>query len=669
MSHWRRGLQLSIVVILAFRSAAFAQAPDLRPELSLNGDVREISVSPAGVLWISTFLGGVYRSDDSGRTWSAAKPPMVKAPQHVWDGDDVERVTFFDAKRGMIAGFIGEKHNQILLTEDGGATWKAVPLPVAGMWVYDVHATPDGHAWMGGSSGDVLASDDYGQTWRVLAKPFTEEQRSISVWFQSPIVGAAGSMKDGKVVTTRDGGRSWTQFETTGGEKVERDCNQYGDRRVTRVRIDAKRLVIAQCGRVLAAPLEAPRRWTALTADDEPLVHFDIDAAGNLIGVTSGRRVIEQAKDGAIRTLFTLDRLPKAMSVNGSRIVMIDETRKVTSFDGTNWHSSRILGKGPGTSWPIERLDRGAGDVLWGVSRWFLYRSDDGARTWERVAELPAEKDGLEVAGLHIQSNGDVLLYDAWGWVRRWDVRAKRMTPVPILNGLDVVGSFRRADVWLLYGGQQFRIEFLPTFVDGQRGGTSDYGFVAASTDGGRSWSMIDRWDDGGPAAAFLSDDDRLTLLSLGQVRQGTMTVAPTVSATMKTLPGDGVRRILSNPIVVDLLAAPRGWVTASATSGGRVVFRTSDGGRSWTPASPGDYPNVALYRLFDGTWLGMTADGSLRRWNGSAFEPLTSVPAKPAEVWVDSQGSLSFWSDDGSMHVLDVNARTFRRIGVAATP
>src|SRR5688500_4312171 len=118
----------------------------------------------------------MYRSDDGGRTWAEVKLPSIKAPDLSWGGDHLDQVTFFDATRGMISGHIGENPTRILLTADGGATWKAAPLPIEGLfWVYDVQATADGHAWLAGSSGDVLASDDYGQTWRVLAKPFSDE--------------------------------------------------------------------------------------------------------------------------------------------------------------------------------------------------------------------------------------------------------------------------------------------------------------------------------------------------------------------------------------------------------------------------------------------------------------------------------------------------------------
>lgn len=671
MTQWRRSLQLSVVLMIAAATSALAQAPDLRPELTMSGDVRGISVSPAGVLWLTTFMAEVYRSDDGGRTWAEVRLPSIKAPDLSWGGDHLDQVTFFDATRGMISGSIGKNPTRILLTADGGATWKAVPLPIEGLfWVYDVQATADGHAWLAGSSGDVLVTDDYGQTWRVLAKPFSDEQRTMSVWFDSPLLGAAGSMKDGAVATTRDGGRTWSTFETAKRSDVLRGCPDHGDRRVERVRIDAKRLIVAQCGGVFAASHETPRSWTAITAAGKPLVDFDVTAAGNLIGVTSDRHVIEETKDGAVRALATLDRLPAAMSVSGNRIVLIDETKKVTSFNGTNWHASRLLGQGVGTSWPIEMLDRGAGDLLWGVSRLFLYRSADGGRTWERVTELPADKDGLDVEGVHVQSDGDVLLYDAWGWVRRWDVRVGRMTPVPVLNGLDVVGSFRRADVWLLFGGQQFRIEILPTFVDGQRGGTTDYGFVAASTDGGRTWSMIDRWEDGGPQAAFLSDDDRLTLLAPRGVRQGAVTIAPTVAAKMQTLlPASGSSGApFLDDAVLDLLDAPRGWISGTAVRGGRVAYRTADGGRSWKPARSTDYPNIALYRLFDGTWIGMTAQRQLQRWTGTRFASMANAPARLTRVWVDSQGSLSLWSEDGSIHVLDARAGTLRRIGTPAT-
>jgi hypothetical protein len=68
MTLWRR-LRLSLLLILALTPAAVGQRPDLRPELAISGAVKGFSLSPDGVLWFTTFIHEVHRSDDAGRTW------------------------------------------------------------------------------------------------------------------------------------------------------------------------------------------------------------------------------------------------------------------------------------------------------------------------------------------------------------------------------------------------------------------------------------------------------------------------------------------------------------------------------------------------------------------------------------------------------------------------
>lgn len=657
-----------VLVALFFAASLSLHARDLRPELVVEGRVQEISLSPAGHLWIGTAMGRAYRSDDGGRSWAEAAVPVrrVDYDAKVFIGDHVDRVTFFDERRAILSGYIGESHDRVLLTDDAGATWKAVPLPaqndpMQGLWVYDAQTTSDGHAWLVGSSGAVLRSDDFGRTWRELARPFDEDERTLSVWFDSPALGVVGALFSGDVAITEDGGASWRKFEAASREQVVSGCRDERDRRVTKARISGGRVIVAQCGGVFASPIDAPRAWTRVTAGGRPLVDFETADGGRLIGVTDDRNVYENGHPLGMR----LEHPVVSIATYGKRIALLDSTLEVAVFDGDTWHASRMFGKGVATSWPIATLDRGAEDVLWGISRFFLYRSTDGAKTWDRIAELPAAADRVL-----LQSDGNVLLSDGHGWVGRWDVQAKTLAAVPVLNGLDIAGAFRRRDLWLVFGGRQYdtagRVEVAQSFFSGQFAGSVDFGFVAASTDGGRTWSVIDRWKEEGPQAIFLSDDNRLTLLSwLCGIRQGRLELDP-LGAKMETLfPGSDRKRApyVQNAMVLDLLGGNRGWIVGWIHHIGNRVFRTTDGGRSWKRADDKAYPRVRLYRLFDGTWIGFDPPSTLQRWTGKKFERLTSTPEDVNLALIDSQGSLLLRSEDGTVRVLDAGRGTLRTL------
>lgn len=651
-------------LLLVALFAVSLHARDLRPELVVEGRVTEIGLSPTGALWIGTATGRAYHSGDGGRTWSEVELPVRKVePPEVWLGDYVDRINFFDARRAIVTGYIGEEQDRVLLTGDGGATWEEAKLP-DGMWVYDAQTTADGHAWLVGSEGAVLRSDDYGRTWRALAKPFDPDERTMSVWFDSPDAGIVSTLFSGDLATTRDGGRTWQKFEAEGREEVVRGCSGESDRRVTKVRIDGGRVLMVQCGGVWAAALDAPRKWQRVASGAQPLVDFEL-ADDGIIGVTADANVVAIDAEGRGRVLRELERLPMALAVAGERIALLDPTLKVTAFDGETWLASRMFGKGVATSWPIRVLDRGASDVLWGVSHFFLYRSTDGAKTWDRITELPSAANLLL-----IQRDGNVLLADGHGWVGRWDAAASRLNEVPLLDGLDLVGFFRRADLWLVYGGRQYdtagRVEVAQTFVAGQFAGSVDRGFVAASGDGGVTWQLIDRWEEG-PQALFLSDDNRLTLLSwLGGVRQGRLTREP-LAAKMQTLVrGRDEQRApyVQRALVLDLLDPSRGWLLGWIHHVGNVAWRTSNGGRSWKRADAREETRLALERLFDGTWLAFVPPNLVHRWNGKSFEPFATLPGEPRQAWVDSEGSLTVRLRDDTLVVLDAKSRTFRKLG-----
>src|SRR2546425_9805890 len=112
------------------------------------------------------------------------------------------------------------------------------------------------------------------------------------------------------------------------------------------------------------------------------------------------------------------------------------------------------------------------------------------------------------------------------GYNARWSPQRLRVEAIPELDCLDIVGMFRRDDLWVVYGGMQYettrRIEVARTYFSGQFAGSVDHGFVAVSTDGGGHWAVVDRWKDGGVQELFLGDDNTLTLLSwLCAVRRG----------------------------------------------------------------------------------------------------------------------------------------------------
>jgi len=120
----------------------------------------------------------VFRSIDRGKTWTAAKTPMIcgKSSQGIFS------IAFKDAKNGIIVGGdyknVQQKQKNAAITIDGGITWK---------WIEDTQ--PSGYrecvAYVPGTDGQMLIT-----------------------------VGPSGSDY------STDGGKTWKNFDTTGFHSI-----------------------------------------------------------------------------------------------------------------------------------------------------------------------------------------------------------------------------------------------------------------------------------------------------------------------------------------------------------------------------------------------------------------------------------------------------------------
>jgi len=587
-------------------------------------------------------------------------------------GDHLTEVRFFDERRGFFAGWIGEHQNLIWRTSDGGKTWVKSRLPQQTLWVYDAQVTADGIAWLVGSSGDLIYSEDYGKSWRLLTRPFEPQStRSNTVHFLGDGLGVVGALSDG-LALTRDGGESWQPIPTpvARGRVEAESCAP--DERVDRVRILGDRLLVTQCGKTFVGALD-PRLpgWREVTAAGQPIPRF----------VLYGERVLVVTKDLALYLLdrktladaepmgLTLNSYPESIAVTGDRIAILEAEGRVTLGRPGELRTSRMFGKGIATSWPIVDFDRDRSGELWGISSFFVYRSHDGGRTWVRLAELDTAHVGMAV-----QESGAVLIWDGHGSVVRWDAEERELSPVSGLDGLDLVGLFRRGELWLAYGGMQYetmaRVEIARSFFASQFVGSVPYGFVAASSDGGATWRVIDRWDEGGIQKVFLADDGRLGAVSwLGAVRRGQLETDPSgeLSVEMTTILAATEETRDKVPYVegvlyLDFLQEGRGWIHGWTHHLGTFLYRSKNRGKTWRRATCGPCFE-GPYRLGSGRWVALEPPRTVHRWDGDRFRVLKKLPSDVTWLRVDSTGALLVELADGSIRTLSRDAREWETL------
>ena len=633
-------------------TSSVTTAPDLRPELEVHGRVESLEVNPAGSLWFGTATGRLYVSRDWNLSWSEVPSPAGDSDRDMLSSDVISRVRFFDAQRGIVTGYLGTSQDFVYRTTDGGTTWSTVRFPAPGSpWVYDAQTTDAGLAWLVGSDGGLYFSDDFAASWSALSAPFDDVSRSLSVHFVSRSLGVVGSL-GGSLKVTRDGGRSWRRMKSP----AETGVTECKDARVDLARILGERVVIRQCGAVFSRAMSKEGSWLPLRVADRPLVAFAINGDA-LVAVASDFEIVDCARDlqTCRPTGARLDAAPLDITTGAARVVFIDTNLKVSVLEKQGLRSSRMLGTPTDEDPPLSARDRGRDGAFWGVSRFFLYRSRDEGRTWERQAELPREVDGLA-----IQDSGDVLIWSRHGLVTRWSPEAGRLLPVPALEGLDIVGLFRRGSLWLAYGGMQDettrRIEVARTYFSGQFHGTADHGYVAASLDGGASWRVVDEWKDGGVQSLFLGEDGTLTLLSwLCAVRRGRLSVdaegGPTASLQTILPATDATRHqvpYVEHAHVLDFLGGQIGWVKGWTHHLGDFLFYTLDGGRTWKRADVEQRPYDRLLRLGDGSWLGLVLPHEIRILKDGVFVPLRVFPRAIDWTIVDATGSLVLHLDGG---------------------
>jgi hypothetical protein len=451
------------------------------------------------------------------------------------------------------------------------------------------------------------------------------------------------------------------------------------DGRIEAVHLRGDRLLAIQCGATWVGSLSNGPGWREIEAAGRSIVSFAPREDG-IVAVTEDLEVVflDETLSEPTPTGLRLRAFPQSLSVQGETIAVLESDDNLSVWDGTAFRTSRMFGPGVATSWPIVHLDRAGDDTLWAISSFFLYRSEDGGVTWDREAELATASRGLA-----IQASGDILIWDGQGSVVRWVRSEESLSPVPVLDGLDPVGLFRRGDLWLTWGGMQYettrRIEVARTYFGGQFAGSVPFGFIAASTDGGGTWSVLDHWDDGGVQELFLSDDDRLYTTSyLGAIRRGDLRVDPEgrVSVERKTLLAATEETRTAVPYVesvayLEFLRGETGWVYGWTHHLGDFLFRSRDGGATWKEARCG--PCYAqLHRLGDGRWIAVSYEEGLVVWNGRRFESFEPFAEDFVRVRVDATGALLVERKDGSIRALPPAAlvwRTIRPPRAAASP
>ncbi len=190
------------------------------PAIDPNNQIAAITAISKDTAWVSLFgngtsIGGVYRTNDGGMTWTKQATATYNA------GSFEDWIYFWDKNNGVAFGDPNTTNWEIYYTTNGGTTWTAVPaanLPTvgAGQWgVTGVFSVAGGAAYGGTNYGAVLKSVDMGVHW--TASTVHGGSQIDKVVFKDANNGMAvvGPNND-SIYTTTNGGTSWTYVPKTG---------------------------------------------------------------------------------------------------------------------------------------------------------------------------------------------------------------------------------------------------------------------------------------------------------------------------------------------------------------------------------------------------------------------------------------------------------------------
>ena len=164
---------------------------------NMNFSYTSLEANAAGHLFATTSNGRILRSTDEGKTWNVVSAGNYSLSE-----------IFFIGDTGFVQG-----NNVFLKSDDGGATWVHIYLPLTGEYYFNKLAAfflTEEKGYVGTEEGEIFFTDDGGRSWETRFSGAWYEFRDL--FFLSEDKGYALASY-GDLYQTTDGGRSWTEVD------------------------------------------------------------------------------------------------------------------------------------------------------------------------------------------------------------------------------------------------------------------------------------------------------------------------------------------------------------------------------------------------------------------------------------------------------------------------
>jgi photosystem II stability/assembly factor-like uncharacterized protein len=553
--------------------------------------------------WAVGESGTILVTTNGGRSWDRQTSPVALG---------LNSVRFLNATTGWIVGNRDDSLaiTTILRTTNGGATWtRIMAVPEGNLYGLDVANDGSGQLTAVGSGGDgpmILRSTDSGASWTELTPPagLSSFVQLLAVEFPSSARGwAVGTL--GTVLTTTNGGTTWTQQTTSGGS-----INLNG---VTFVSASVG-YIVGQGGTIMKttnggstwvgqnSPTSSDL-WAVASLPGDTTHAWASGASGSLIYTTAGGstwNLVSAASSVALNAVKFVDH-DTGWIVGGSGTMLR------TTDGGATW--IRMSGNGE-TLTAVDFVNRTNGWAVGGRNT--ILRTSNGGASWSQIT-LPSSVSAAY--------GGVKFLNTSVGFV----VGSGK-------NGITPTGSDFTSGLYLksTNGGTNWTVKpdpngtVLPPLiaVDFADDGTTGWivggsGRILKTTNTGASWST----QTSGSAQSLFSVKaiDAMHACAVGQ--KGTILRTDDGGATW-VAQNSGLSVDLNG---VDFVDADRGWIvggTRSVQEGSALVthetvLRTTDGGAHWVLVDTNSNARLNAVQFVDADdgWI-VGANGFMKRFH-----------------------------------------------------
>ena len=391
---------LYLFLSITFSLSLFAQEKDRRAELNHSGGINEISISPDEKIFLVTSMGDIYYANNIYSSFHRSQKLTYKIEKKNKINNDyprLDRISFFNNDTAIITGYIQSDSNEYsnqngyYLTENRTKDCKRLCFEKKeSEWIYDVFIISNGLAWMGGSSGNILFTSNFGKSWRKLNSPFDKSSRTHSIYMINANEGISGTLNN-YIYITKDNWTNFKKIKTPFDQKLYKTNSQYSDNRINKIRIWKNYYIVNQDDKIFytdrnnivwkkfnidLSDFEIDRQnndFFAISNDGEVILFDDI----NNYKTISHQKITERILDMKVvnNSIYLL--LTNYPSNSGDKIIKIN--KKEVYKTGLFTEDEKI-------EFPKEICF--GNNLQWAFNENYIYITETGKFDWYREAQL-----------------------------------------------------------------------------------------------------------------------------------------------------------------------------------------------------------------------------------------------------------------------------------------